>query len=338
MPTYVTHHAIEERFRHSRTLARRPRRALGLGFACTASAVALGLVLAGVQPSVPLAPASEVTGAMAVAQGATLQRSAKALRPPPRKAKDDKGQMFADGCLTERTRTTSRTCVYGDRSSPTTVVLFGDSHTLQYAPAILLLAKRYDWRVVGLMRAGCPVADIDYLDGCDAWRRNTMRRILHRAHPDLVITSSSTAARIRVRKPGGGRWSRAQSEPRMEAGYARTLRRLRGTGAAVAVIRDQVEAPFNPAECVSEHLHDLRRCAFPVTRKWSLSFDARGARKVKGVRVIDPLRVLCPHKLCPSVVGNALVYRNAFHLSATYARTLTHWLDAKLPKPRTARS
>jgi hypothetical protein len=31
------------------------------------------------------------------------------------------------------------------------------------------------------------------------------------------------------------------------------------------------------------------------------------------------------------VIGNALVYRDTYHLTATYARTLAGWLEARLP-------
>lgn len=341
LPATITHHAIEERFRRSRTLARQPRRALALGFGCTAAAAALGVSLAAVQPSIPTAPTYAVIGAEALRTGnaPAVQKTARAISPNPKEAKHDRGQLFEDGCLTERSRTTSRTCVYGDKGSRTTIVLFGDSHTLQYSPALLRLARTHGWRLVGLMRAGCPVADVSYLDGCDAWRANTLRRIERRERPDVVITSSSTADRIRVRDPDrSGRLSRRASQPILEAGYARTLRRLKRTGAKVLVLRDQAKAPSNPADCVAEHFEDLRRCAFKAKRSWANAFDARGAKRVKGVRVVDPLRTLCPKRRCAVVIGDALVYRDVYHLSATFARTLAPWFERKLRPllPKTA--
>ena len=41
-------------------------------------------------------------------------------------------------------------------SSKTTVVLFGDSHAMQWFPALNGLAKEHDWRLVGLTKAACP--------------------------------------------------------------------------------------------------------------------------------------------------------------------------------------
>ena len=42
---------------------------------------------------------------------------------------------------------------------------------------------------------------------------------------------------------------------------------------------------------------------------------------------------VCLEKTCPAVIGDALVYRNGSHLTATYVRTLTPWLAERLPKP-----
>jgi len=96
------------------------------------------------------------------------------------------------------------------------------------------------------------------------------------------------------------------------------------------VIRDQMLAPFNPPECASRNRDDLSRCVFFSRRKRDWAFDAFGAARA-GVRLIDPIRILCPRHRCPSVMGRVLVYRDTYHMSATFARTLTPWLDRKLP-------
>ena len=64
--------------------------------------------------------------------------------------------------------------------------------------------------------------------------------------------------------------------------------------------------------------------------------ETAAARKAKRkVKVIDPMDILCPKtergRRCPAVVGNALVYRDTYHVSATYARTLVDWLAPRLP-------
>ncbi|MGI8729785.1 MAG: acyltransferase family protein [Solirubrobacteraceae bacterium] len=330
VPAIATHYAIEERFRRSPGLNRRPRRALALGVACTAVAAVLGVSLSVLQPRIDLATPAEARGAEA-AQSATIQRTATKLRPTLEDAEADRGRLWNDDCLVKGKKRSSPDCEYGNPDSDTTVIVFGDSHALQYFPAMLELAKQKDWRLVGLTRASCPIADVFYQPTCKAWLRNTMRRI-RREKPDLIVTSNSIDDRFRVRVDGEA-LSRQRSEPLLEAGYARTLRRLKRTGARVAVIRDQTRAPFVPASCVADNTGNLRKCVFDTDRQFRYAFVGRGARKVRGVKVIDPQPKLCPRGRCPSVIGNVIVYRNTYHLTATYAKTLTGWLGRRLPRP-----
>ena len=56
------------------------------------------------------------------------------------------------------------------------------------------------------------------------------------------------------------------------------------------------------------------------------------ARTVPGIRVLDPTGLLCLRELCPSVIGDVLVYRNSGHLTASFAATLGPWLARRLPE------
>jgi hypothetical protein len=101
----------------------------------------------------------------------------------------------------------------------------------------------------------------------------------------------------------------------------------------VVVIRDQPLAPFEPPDCVSQNLHQLSKCTFIGRRKRWHAYDYYGAKRVPGVQLIDPIDILCPRHRCPSVMGRVLVYRNTYHMTATFARTLTPWLGRELPEP-----
>jgi peptidoglycan/LPS O-acetylase OafA/YrhL len=331
VPAILSHYAIEEPFRHSKALLRPPRRALALGAACSATIVVMGAMLSAAQPSVEVASTAIAIGAAASPD--ELQTRADALRPPPDEANADRGKAWYDGCLADGAKTRSDKCTYGDTSSKTTVVLFGDSHAIQYAPAMIKLAEQHRWRLVVLTRAACVMADVNFQPTCDAWRRNTFARIA-REKPGLIVTTNATTQRQFRVKVGDKRLSRTDSQPLLDAGYARTLRKLRATGAKVVAIRDQTRAPLVPHDCVAEHIKRLERCVFPFRRPPWMDFVGRGARRVKGIKVIDPRTVLCPRRRCPSVIGNVLVYRDTYHLSATFAETLAPWLDKRLPRPR----
>jgi peptidoglycan/LPS O-acetylase OafA/YrhL len=336
IPALVTHYLVEERFRRSKRLNLMPRRAVALGLSCTAAAIALGGVLSLAQPTIPEAEASTVLGAKAVDDHKPLQRRARAIRPTPRNAVQDRGYFFKDGCQLKNNpirHSPGKACVLDfrrkPRSSGITAVMVGDSHGMMYAPAMINIAQRHHWRLINLTRAGCTDADVDYHPGCDGWRANIMRRI-RRAHPNLVVVSNATYSAYKV-IVHGKKLTRYKSEPYLIRGFARTLRRWQRMGAKVAVIRDIAQAPFDPPDCVSDHRNNLRKCAFRPHRR-KLNFPTRAAHRVPGVTLIDPLPELCPHKLCASVIGNALVYRNDYHLSATFAHTLGPWLRRHLPR------
>jgi peptidoglycan/LPS O-acetylase OafA/YrhL len=332
VPAVLSHYAIEEPFRRSRSLGRRPARALALGGACTVAAVLLAFGLQASNPPVPTASPELAQGARAIGPENPAKRSVDALRPSPVDAPGDKGRLWDDGCVLLKDDTDSPECAYGDVDSDTTVVVFGDSHALQWFPPLLELAERRRWRLVGLVRAGCVVAQATYERPCNVWRNKAMRRIIRREQPDLVVISTSTGARYEI-VHNGRRLDRRASQPLLIAGFARTLRRLVRSGSRVVVIRDQMLAPFNPPDCVSQNRDDVSRCTFFSRRKRDRAFDAFGTGRVRGAKLIDPNRILCPRRRCPSVMGRVLVYRDTYHMSATFARTLTPWLRRELPLP-----
>ena len=48
--------------------------------------------------------------------------------------------------------------------------------------------------------------------------------------------------------------------------------------------------------------------------------------------MLDPTDLLCLEDLCPSVIGDVLVYRNSGHLTASFAATMGPWLGRRLPQ------
>lgn len=340
IPAVTTNRLVEKPFLHSETLTRFPRKALALGGACTTASVGLGLLLFALTPNIPEAPESQVAGATALRHNTSLQKSAKAVHPTPREAesKENRPQMYADGCHLTFPETETPECVYGDPSSETTVVLFGDSHAMQWFPALNEIAKERDWRLVGLTKAACPPAEVHVYNAtlrrayreCDEWRELTLERIVHEEDPSLVVTSSLPTYRPRE---DGKRLPMEAGREAMVAGYASTLEKLRSTGAAVALIDDVPHPDKNIPQCVSRSLDHLQECATPRSKALAYPrINARTVAEVDGVRLIDPTSEVCLEKTCPAVIGDVLVYRNGSHLTATYVRTLTPWLSERLPK------
>lgn len=253
------------------------------------------------------------------------------LRPSPGVAVSDKGVLTADGCMAQAQQVYSKRCVYGVPGSRQRVVVFGDSRALQYFDPLVPVAMNRSWRLVGLTRGNCPVAQVSYETYCDAWRENSLQRI-ERERPDLVIVANATKSMYRVTTETG-QLTRAESQSYLVTGFASTLRRIRATGAAVVVIRDQSLAPFVPADCLLASPQDFSACSFPAAPRLPRAFELRGAQRV-GVRTIDPQSLFCPGGTCQPVIDGRVVFRDSYHLSATYARTLRPWLVERLPRLR----
>lgn len=273
-------------------------------------------------------------GMLIAACTALAPTDAEAIQPRPKHAKEDRGRIYSDRCIVlgKKTRSPGEKCVYGRKGSKKKVVLFGDSHALQWGPAMIKLANRKGWRLTALIRQGCVVAQVRFEPVCDKWRANTMRRIVRRERPDLVVVSTATTNRYKVRS-GGRTLSRTASQPKLVKGMKKTLRRLRNTGAKVVLIRDQHRSYKGVPKCVRKHYKKPNRhCSFrPDDRRARQNFDYRAARQVKKVRIIDPVPVFCPKRPCQVVDGGTLIYRDSYHITATYARSIAPWLGRKLP-------
>jgi peptidoglycan/LPS O-acetylase OafA/YrhL len=61
-------------------------------------------------------------------------------------------------------------------------------------------------------------------------------------------------------------------------------------------------------------------------------------RKLGGVTLADPAGWICASKVCPAVVGNLLVFRDAQHLSADFSEWLTPMITSLLNKLKPGRA
>lgn len=333
IPTQISHTLLEDPVRRAKILKLRPNRALAIGGACSIVAALFGLWLGSNRIDVKTIDQDQVQGAAVIKDGhVPLVNSVDRIRPNPLHAREDRGRMYEEGCLLLGPRTESGECAYGDTDGDVTVVLFGDSHSMMYMPTLDAIGKERGWRIVGLSRANCAIAEVKLSKYCDEWRANSLERIAEE-QPDLVVVATSTRA-VYSLTLHGKKLSRAASEPHLVKGMEETFRTLKNDAGKVVLIRDQAQAPRNPwlpHECVAENLDNLKVCAFRPTRNMNISFDVKAA-EATGVEIIDPMPILCSDDRCPVVIGNALVYRDSYHVSATYAETMAPWLEEELKK------
>ncbi|MGE0067651.1 MAG: acyltransferase family protein [Solirubrobacterales bacterium] len=340
IPSVASHWLIEDPVRRARSLARLPNRALLLGAACTAVAAFSGVLVKNLQPSFHTAKISAVRGAAALPEQPQPQQTAAAVRPNPLRARADRSRAFYDGCLVGIEGLNSNRCLYGDPAGDRTLILFGDSHAMQYFPPLEALAEERGWRLILLTKAECMpgevkirsmVADREYSQ-CDVWRESALKRIEEGDGSVTVVISGDTA--YTAYGEDGEELSGDENAEALQQGYEKTLRRIQAAGPDTVVIRDTPASSSDIPSCVSENLQHLQACAFKEPREWNREFDRRAAAATPGAHLIDLTAKICPGELCRAVIGNALVYRDKSHLTATFARTLTPWIESGLAEAR----
>ena len=343
---FVTYHVVENPIRHRRALIRRPARGLLLGSGLSALTAVTALVAIHHPRSLTVGPAAVDTSdavhaapaalARLIAAGETTELIPANLRPTLNDAAGDEARPQRDGChLTLVSGVRPGECVYGPANAGKTVVLLGDSHALQWFPALDLIASDAGWRLVSFTRSSCSPAPVAVRNSklkrryteCDGWQRWVSRRIDQLGPGLVVVTSSTNYLGMLADHPADpvAEWS---------AAWDGLFGRLRAAARHVAVLTDTPTLTGDPVECIARHSTAIRDCAEPagaVLRDQNARRAIRTAASRAGVTVIDPTPWLCSHR-CPLVVGDLLVYRDTNHLTTAYAESLAPLLSNALPR------
>lgn len=249
------------------------------------------------------------------------------VQPAPSIAVQDRPEVDDDGCIQSNHEDPATdeplTCVLSDAAEPRrVVVLVGDSHSIQWAPAMTEVGADEGWRVLLLARRGCrlqapPVGEqADLTDMCWSWRVNAMK-LLRQMRPDAVMVVGSRTSTI---TPGDT----------VNPAETRAWKRLAQAGIRVITLRDNPRFEFDVPACVEEH-PDGDTCVRPRADAYSPVnpvLEAKGAPRSSVHLDLSPR--ICGPALCEGVVGNVLVYRDDDHLTATYAATLARPLHQAL--------
>ncbi|MFC8801302.1 acyltransferase family protein [Promicromonospora sp. NPDC057138] len=270
-----------------------------------------------------------------------------AIQPAPAVAAQDLPDVDTEDCIQENVVTAGSdvplTCTLTGGPEPDhTVVMVGDSHIIQWVPAMAEVGRQENWQVQLMARRGCrlaaptgPLGPASSTDMCWSWRVNALAA-LEQMRPDAVVVIGS---RTSTTAPGDT----------VIPAEARAWRRLAAAGIRVVTIRDNPRFGFDVPACVEQH-PDGVGCARSRTDVYSPVNPVVTAKGVPPSAVhLDLTRSICGLRLCEGAVGNVLIYRDDNHMTATYSATLTrplhnalrlkaHWLfvdPMKAPPIRT---
>ncbi len=256
------------------------------------------------------------------------------LTPKAKYAWWDRPPNYDDECHADNLEPRLRTCTYGVKESDTTVVLFGDSHALQWQPGLKVAAFEHGWRIETLTKAACPPPQVRSSRkdpaaqrSCDSWRAEALEWI-ETNEPDVVLMTGG--GRIyRLEDDRGERLAGDARTAAWNAGLTATIEALPEATRAV-VLADTPYMQTNPATCLEDDPSDLVVCATPRSSAIDLVFDAaeQAAVEAAGGAYASLTEQICPYSPCPVVFGDVLAWRNRDHLTATFVKTLAPSLGA----------
>lgn len=340
---WLTFRLVEDPVRRSPALAASTPRSLLVGAVLIGVGVAAGLAAA--RPPVAPTPAQpEALATRDTTVGETrapddAQRAAPArpaIVPDPLLAREDTNQIRTDGCQSLFDWTEVKDCVYANSGSPRRWVLWGDSHAVQWFPALEAVARDEGVALQVYGKTSCPAPPVTFYSRkwdrvyheCTTWRDEVYRRVQQLPASTVVFLSGMHEYAV---AQDGRVLSESESEAPIAAGLREVARTLTGLGMTVVAIRDTPFPERDVPACVAEHRDDPGACDVPrPTEDRGTSWEKRTLAGIPGVRHVDLVDEVCGPRTCPAVVDGILRWRDQDHLTATFVATLDEPLAAQL--------
>jgi hypothetical protein len=335
--SWVTKRVVEDPVRTSRAFASRRRGlALLLSAGIPVALVSTHLLPEPAQAQAPLA-ADAHPGAAAVAGAMpSVTSSLETALPRPENAKADRPGYYDQGCEVAIEAPGTVACEFGDRTDPVrTVALVGDSKAGQWLPALEVIAAKRHWRIVTYLRSRCPWSDVLTTVGdgdpspyrfCQEWGRDVLERLVDEP-PDLLLTAD---------RPVVGTPDHPQPDARAFSAIAQGMTaywsRMKAAGVTVVAIRETPEMGMDVPDCLSTPGTGLADCTRPASAALAQQPPTVQATELSNgdVPLITMNDLLCPDGACQPVLGDVTVYRDAHHLTRSYALSMAPYLDDRL--------
>jgi hypothetical protein len=211
-----------------------------------------------------------------------------------------------------------------------TVALVGDSHADQWRAALAVVAQDLSWQGISVTRPSCPFTEAtnDLPEPgraqCIQWTRGVVQWFVQNPEVSTVFVSDHLAAVVAA--------PRENQRAAEVAGYINVWKALPSSVRHIVVIRDIPYARDGTLGCVQWALAKRKNAglACAVPRRAALRTDpaAVAADRLRSprVQVINLTPFFCDTRMCYPVVGGALVYRDAGHLTRVFATTLGPFL------------
>jgi hypothetical protein len=200
---------------------------------------------------------------------------------------------------------TGSICNLGAPAGTKTLVVFGNSHSTMWVPAITRIAKAEGWKVYPIVREECAYEIYpnlgkkwDPLNVCTKfynWATATIKRL----RPDVIIMGSYDLTK---------QWI---------AGEKLVVRQLKPLTKRFILLGDYV-AGKSPARCLTAPGATLGMCAKAEPR-YSLETQAQSIATSTKVNFLNVRPLFCENKICPAVIHGIIPTTDGAHLTTQFA-------------------
>ena len=222
-------------------------------------------------------------------------------------------------------------CEFGDPNASTTITLIGDSHAVQWFPALEAAARANHWKLVVLTKRACPTASVSVMLGastpygaCDQWRNRSLARIVA-SDTDLVVITSWRKGY----KGNAGGTPFSISDAQWSQGLTKFVAPLLGAGKKVLLLGDTPQAHQHMDDCMSRHPRNMTRCNLEHDKAVDLGQNQLETDLAVslGIDHYDTSDWFCAGGTCPAVIGNMAVYLDTNHINNTYGTAITPYME-----------
>lgn len=188
-----------------------------------------------------------------------------------------------------------------------TILVVGSSHAEHWLPAINVMANKNNFRIVSLLKIGCPFiggAEEDAESECARFNAKAVQYALD-LRPDAVFTVATSSA--------------TGPEDSAVEGLEDAAMVLNDHGIQLIGVRDTPRFDHAPTECAYAHGASSQDCAVPLS---DVLVD-EPPREVSnaGIGFFDFTDMVCPDSVCRPAIGNLYVYIDDDHLTGQYVRS-----------------
>lgn len=320
---------IEDRWRKPFGNRKQHLRIYALGAICIGiSLLSTGWTFHKVKQSHVMASVAARSSAPASSSGATLV----AFKPAIADAENDAGTAYRQRCITTSLGTDIQYCMLANSPNGPVVVVVGDSHAASWLPAFERLAVERKWTLVAVIKSACTFSRFpdeiaaaitrDTMKSCVEWQKKAVRAVKE-LRPDLLVTAHSISSM--------GRVVTSRSNEVVAAATVAAWKMLEHDGLTVVAMVDTPRFGSKVPECLSMNQANLGRCG----RERSAALPARdplvqAVATYPQAKLVDLSDEICGPVRCEPVVNGMIAWRDAHHMTRTFAQSLAPALGKKL--------